>query len=341
MPPDTLAAAEIEAPSREFNHVESIPVDVVDLSIVIVNWNTRHVIVECLESVLANLGGLAAEIIVIDNASTDDSARVIVERFPQVRLIANIANRGFAAANNQGMHIARGRYVLLLNPDTVVLDDVFEKAIAYAQRHPDVGVVGCQVMESAETIQRTCFRFPSPLNTLMWVSGALAWFPKSRIAGRAAYGPWTRLNEREVDVVSGMFMLVRRQAIEQVGLMDEAYFVFAEEADWCYRFRSAGWRCVFAPVGRIMHVDGGSKSTEQASVKMYVEIQKSLLLFHRKHLGWSRWVLSKFLFSTTMVTRLIWWTVWAAAGMGRQSQHKAKQSAAAVRYQWTGKEPTW
>ena len=301
MPPDTLTIAPNTPASRA-------PVAVLDLSIVIVNWNTQHVIVDCLESVLANLGELSAEIIVIDNASTDDSVQVIAERFPQVQLIANDANRGFAAANNQGMRIAHGKYVLLLNPDTVVLDDVFQKTLDHARRHPDVGVVGCQVMESAQTVQRTCFRFPSPLNTLMWVSGALSWLPLSRIAGRAAYGPWNRRDEREVDVVSGMFMLVRREVIEQVGLMDEAYFVFAEEADWCFRFRRAGWRCVFAPVGRIMHVDGGSKSTEQASVKMYVEIQKSLLLFHRKHLGWSRWVLSKILFSTTMVTRLLWWS---------------------------------
>ena len=341
MSPETLTVAEVEAPSREHDHVESGSVDVLDLSIVIVNWNTQHVIVDCLRSVLANLGELSTEVIVIDNASTDDSVQVIAERFPQVQLIANDTNRGFAAANNQGMRMARGAYVLLLNPDTVVLDGAFDKTLAYARRHPDIGVLGCQVMESAQAVQRTCFRFPSPLNTLMWVSGALAWFPRSRIAGRAAYGPWNRRDEREVEVVSGMFMLVRCEAIEQVGLMDEAYFVFAEEADWCYRFRSAGWRCVFAPVGRIVHVDGGSKSTEQASVRMYVEIQKSLLLFHRKHLGWGRWALCKFLFLTTMVTRLAWWTMWAALGVGESSRHKASQSAAAVRYQWTGREPAW
>ncbi len=341
MPPETLALTEIEAPSREFDHEAPMRVGALDLSIVIVNWNTRHVIVDCLESVFANLGTLSGEVIVIDNASTDGSAQTIAGEFPQVRLIANDTNRGFAAANNQGMRIARGAYVLLLNPDTVVLDGAFDKTLAYARRHPDIGVLGCQVMESAQAVQRTCFRFPSPLNTLMWVSGALAWFPRSRIAGRAAYGPWDRRDEREVEVVSGMFMLVRREAIEQVGLMDEAYFVFAEEADWCYRFRSAGWRCVFAPVGRIVHVDGGSKSTEQASVKMYVEIQKSLLLFHCKHSGWGCWALSKLLFLTTMVIRLGWWTVWAALGVGKSSRHKASQSAAAVRYQWTGKEPAW
>ena len=314
---------------------------VLDLSIVIVNWNTQHVIIECLESVYARLGELQAEVILIDNASTDNSVKEISTKFPQVRLIANDTNRGFAGANNQGMEIATGRFLLLLNPDTVVLDDAFAKSIDYLNENPDVGVVGCQVMENAETIQRTCFRYPSIINTLMWVSGALAWKPLSRIAGRAAYGPWDRRSQREVEVVSGMFMLVRREALEEVGFMDEEYFVFAEEADWCYRFRAAGWRCVFAPVGRILHVDGGSMSTNQASVRMYVQIQKSLLLFHRKHLGFAHWLLCKFLFIITMSIRLLWWFIWTALGVGERSAHKARQSAAAVRYHLTSKEPNW
>ena len=338
---EAIAVAEPPVASGERVSEGAMAVDALDLSIVVVNWNTRHVILDCLESILANLDRLSVEVIVVDNASTDGSAHAIGEAFPQVNLIANETNRGFAAANNQAMRIARGKYVLLLNPDTVVLENVFEKALAYAEQHPDVGVVGCQVMESAEMIQRTCFRFPSPLNTFMWVSGALAWFPRSRVAGRAAYGPWDRHDERDVDVVSGMFMLVRSEAIQHVGLMDESFFVFAEEADWCYRFRKSGWRCVFAPVGRIIHVDGGSKSTEQASVKMYVEIQRSLLLFHRKHLGRAQWLLTKLLFLTTMMTRLIWWTLWTALGVGKSSAQKAKQSAAAVRYQCTGREPAW
>lgn len=316
-------------------------IDVLDLSIVIVNWNTHHVIIECLESIYLRLGELQAEVIVIDNASRDNSINEIATRFPQVVLIANDTNRGFAGANNQGMEIATGRFVLLLNPDTVVLDDVFAKSIDYLNENPDVGVVGCQVMESPETIQRTCFKYPSILNTLMWVSGALAFKPLSRIAGRAAYGPWDRRNEREVDVVSGMFMLVRREALEEVGFMDEEYFIFAEEADWCYRFSKAGWRCMFAPVGRILHVDGGSKSTNQASVRMYVQIQKSLLLFHCKHLGFAPWTLCKFLFITTMLIRMLWWFIWAALGVGERSAHKAKQSVAAVWYHLTGKEPKW
>ena len=314
---------------------------VLDLSIVIVNWNTQHVIMDCLESIYLYTGKLHVEVIVIDNASTDNSVKEITACFPHVRLIANDTNRGFAGANNQGMKIATGRFVLLLNPDTVVLDDAFTKSIEYANENPDVGVAGCQVMENAKSIQRTCFRYPSLLNTFLWLSGAASLKPLSRITGRAAYGPWDRRNEREVDVVSGMFMLVRREALEEVGLMDEQYFVFAEEADWCYRFRKAGWRCMFAPVGRILHVDGGSKSTNQSSVRMYVQLQKSMLLFHRKHLGFARWFLCKLLFITTMTIRMLWWFIWTALGIGERSAHKARQSAAAVRYHLTSKEPNW
>ncbi len=312
-----------------------------DLSVVIVSWNTRRVIGACLESVFRNLGNLTAEVIVIDNGSSDHSAQMIAHEFPQVRLIDNDTNRGFAAANNQGIRIARGRHVLLLNPDTVIIGDVLEKTLAYARAHPDAGIVGCQVMEGRAAVQRTCFRFPSPLNTFMWVTGLSAVFPRSRVAGRAAYGPWRRDGERDVDVVSGMFMLARREAIEQVGPMDEKYFVFAEEADWCRRFRDAGWRCVFAPVGRILHVDGGSKSTEQADTRMYVQLQKSVLRFQRKHLGVARWLLAKVLFTTSMVARAAWWRLMAAVGLGTEPRRKARLSAAAARYHLTGKEPAW
>lgn len=304
-----------------------------DLSIIIVGWNTRDFLRDCLASIDANLGSLSAEVIVIDNASSDGSAEMIAAEFPCVRLIANTVNRGFAAANNQGLKAAGGRYLLLLNPDTVILDDVLPRITAWADAHPAAGVVGCQVLENEHTVQRTCFRFPSPLNTLMWVTGLSAWRPRSRLAGRAAYGPWQRDAERDVDVVSGMFMLVRREAFEQVGPMDEGFFVFAEEADWCRRFHDAGWRCVFAPVGRVLHVDGGSKSTDQVSVRMYVEMQKGWLRFHRKHLGLVGWAAAKLLFAVSMAARAIWWR--CVAG----DDARARLSAAAARFHFTGKVP--
>jgi GT2 family glycosyltransferase len=337
VPPDAMTIA----PVQHRKTVTLTPLDVLDLSVVIVNWNTRQVIDECLASVYAHLDDLRAEVIVIDNASTDDSVTHIRQHYPHVRLICNAKNNGFAGANNQGMAVARGRYICLLNPDTVVLDDVFHRTIELADAHSTIGVVGCQVWESRRAIQRTCFRYPSPLNTLMWVSGFSAWFPTHDLFGRAAYGRWTRQDMRDVNVVSGMYMLVKREAIDQVGLMDPDYFVFAEEADWCHRFTAAGWRCVFAPVGRILHVDGGSKSTQQASVKMYVEMQKNILQFHARRRSRFDWLLCAVLFAVSMPLRGVWWSTVSALVRGPMARHKARQSWAATAFHWFRREPCW
>jgi GT2 family glycosyltransferase len=306
-----------------------------DLSVIIVNWNARHVLRDCLDSILRPPRPICLELIVIDNGSADGSSAMLARDFPGIRLIANATNRGFAAANNQGIRLARAPYVLLLNPDTIVLDDALEETLAYARAHPDIAVLGCQVLEHPTIIQRTCFRFPSPLNTLLWLIGASSRFPRSPILGRATYGPWDRRSERQVDVVSGMFMLVPRRAIDDVGLLDEGYFMFTEEADWCRRFWNAGWRCVFAPVGRILHVDGGGKSTEQASVDAHVQMQQSVLRYHRKHLGFLSWMLTKLLFATSSLLRTLCWSLCAAFHLGRSSPHKARQSAQAARFHWT------
>ena len=303
-----------------------------DVSVIIVSWNTSAVLRGCLESILKETRDVAYEIIVIDNASHDDSVPMVQREFPQVKLISNSDNRGFAAANNEGLQIARGRYCLLLNPDTIVLQGAIQKTVAYADAHERAAVVGCQVLESPTVIQRTCFKFPSPLNTLLAVSGLARIFPHSRFFGRAQMTWWDRQDERAVDVVSGMFMLVRRTAMEEVGLMDEAYFIYAEEADWCYRFWQAGWRCLFTPCAQIIHLDGGSKSTSQVSVKMFVQLQKSLLRFHRKNLGVVPWACAKACYVVAMIPRAL--AGWLGAFLKPQSgwSQRARQSVAALKY---------
>jgi GT2 family glycosyltransferase len=309
-----------------------------DVSVIIVNWNTRDILRDCLRSVYEQTCDIAFEVIVIDNASSDGSAAMVKAEFPQVILIANQDNRGFAAANNQGMAIAKGRYLLLLNPDTIVLDHAVQKTMEYADHHPDVGVVGCQVWENDHDIQMTCFPFPSVKIMLIQVMGLRRMFPRSRRFGWINYGEWDRDTEREVDVVSGMFMLVRRSAIDQIGLMDEDYFVYAEETDWCYRFKKAGWRCVFAPVARIIHRDGGNKSTDLVKVKMYVQMQKSILIFHRKNLGIGSWFAAKMIYLGSMFSRLLLFGLLSILGMGRNSSKKAAQSLAAVKFHLFGAE---
>lgn len=309
------------------------------MTVVIVGYNTRELLLDCLRSIYDQTRGVTFDVIVVDNASRDGSVAAVARAFPQVRLIANGQNRGFAAANNQGLRIARGRYILLLNPDTVILDNAIAGMVAFADRHPEAAVVGCQVLEDERTIQRTCFSFPSVLGLLLTGLRLNRLFPRSRFFGRPDLAWWDRNSPREVDVVSGMFFLVRREAMDQVGLLDEDYFVYAEETDWCYRFRKAGWHCLFAPEARIIHRDGGNKSTDQVPVRMYVQLQKSLLIFYRKHRGWSSFVLAKAIYILMMAVRTLIWGTCAALRVGTDPRPRLARAVAALQYHLVGKEP--
>ena len=229
-----------------------------DVSIIIVNWNTRDLLENCLTSVMQQYKNVDFEVIVIDNASTDGSAQQVKGRFPKVILVENRENRGFATANNQGMKIAKGRYIFLLNSDTVILDRTIENMVRFADAHPDTAVVGCKVLNPDGTLQPTCFMFPSLLNIALLVTYLYKLFPRSRFFGREHMTWWDRNDDREVDVVTGCCMLVRREAIQQVGMMDDRFFMYAEETDWCYRFRRGGWKNMFTPTARIVHYGNAS-----------------------------------------------------------------------------------
>jgi len=312
----------------------------VDVSIIIVNWNTRDILRGCLDSIYKQTQGIGFEVVVVDNASSDSSAEMVKQEFPQVILIANAENRGFAAANNQGMRIANGRYVLLLNPDTIILDGAIQKSVEFADKRPDVGVLGCQVWLNDHEIQKTCFAFPTIWGALVQATGLLRMFPLSRIFGSAYYGWWDRKSEMDVDVVSGMFMLVRQEAIQEVGLMDEDYFVYAEETDWCYRFHKAGWRCVFSPIAKIIHLDGGSKSTALIKNKMFVQMQKSMLIFHLKQQGRWSWIVRKGLYIFSMFFRYTIYSMMSLLSQQDNIQKKSDQSLAAIKFHLLGIEPT-
>jgi GT2 family glycosyltransferase len=314
----------------------------VDVSVVIVNWNAAGYLRDCLRSIAEQTRECTYEAIVVDNASDDGSQELLRTEFPDVRAILNDANHGFAGGNNQGIAVARGRYVLLLNPDTLILDGAIDKCVAYADslRDARVGVLGCQVWEDAETIQKTCFQFPSPLNILLTTLGLTSRYPRSRFLSRSEMGWWDRRDEREVDVVSGMFMLVRREAIDEVGPMDDGYFIYAEEADWCYRFWEHGWSCLFTPRARIMHLEGGGKSTQRSalvSARMYVQLQKSILQFHRKNRGVVSWALAQAVYAAAMPVRSALFALMTA--LGRSDRLKLRQALAATRYHLLRIEP--
>ncbi|HML74982.1 MAG TPA: glycosyltransferase family 2 protein [Anaerohalosphaeraceae bacterium] len=253
----------------------------VDISIIVVNWNTRDILKDCLRSVYEQTQDISFELIVVDNASSDSSVSMVKSEFPQVILIVNKENRGFAAANNQGMQIANGRYVLLLNSDTIVLDGAIQKTLVFGDKHPEAAVVGCRVLNPDKSLQPTCFMYPSLLNLFLSSTYLYKSFPRSRFFGRERMTWWFRDDVREVEVVTGCFMLVRKEAIETVGMMDESFFMYAEETDWCYRFKKVGWKLLFTPEAQIVHI--GGQSSKKIKGEMLIQLRMSILYFIKKN----------------------------------------------------------
>jgi len=294
-----------------------------DVSVIIVNWNTRGLLRDCLESVYEQTGDVDVEVIVVDNASTDGSVEMVRSDFESVKLIENAENRGFATANNQGIAVAKGRYVLLLNSDTVVLDSAVAKAVRFADAHPRAAVTGCRVLNPDRTLQPTCFMFPSILNMLLSSTYLYKLFPSSRFFGRERMTWWDRNDVRQVDVVTGCFMLVRREAIDGVGMLDEQFFMYAEETDWCYRFKKNDWEVVFTPVAQIIHL--GGQSTAKKPVAMIVQLRLSILGFIRKHRGRFARLIAGLLTAMFFVVRL---PVWLARAL-----RPARRAEAATKLQ--------
>jgi len=291
--------------------------DNIDVSIIIVNWNTCRITCDCLESIYSDSHKLDYEVIVVDNASEDDSVREIEKHYPRVRLIKNKRNRGFAGANNQGLGVAEGEYVLLLNSDTIILDHAIEKTLMFMREHPDTGICGCRVLNPDKTLQPTCFMYPSALNMLISASYINKLFPKSPLFGREQMTWWDRDCVRDVDVVTGCFMLIKAEVIRQVGPMDENFFMFGEETDWCYRFKKAGWRPVFTPVAEIIHLGGGS--TRLARPKMILQLRSGILQFMHKHYSQCEYRAGCILVAFFYGLRLPFWLVKAIIGDDRQS----------------------
>ena len=258
-----------------------------DVSVVIVNWNTRDILRDCLRTIYDQTRHVAFEVIVVDNASQDGSPDMVRSEFPQAHLVANSTNVGYAAANNQGIKIAQGRYLLVLNSDTLILDRALDKMVDFADAHPQAGVLGCRVRNRDGTLQPTCFMFPSALNSLLSALYLNKLFPRSRFFGREAMTWWGRNDVREVQVVTGCFLFLRREALEAVGCMDERFFMYAEETDWCYRFKKRGWQVLFTPAAEIVHL--GGQSTAQRSAEMLVQLRLSILKFVRKNQGAAAW----------------------------------------------------
>lgn len=279
--------------------------ELVDVSIIIVNWNTKEITRDCLNSIKEQTIGISYEVIVIDNNSSDGSQEMIAGEFPEVVLVANADNRGFATANNQGMSLAHGRYFLLLNSDTIVLDGAIQRCIAFADKKTDAGVIGCKVLNGDGSLQPSCFMYPSLLNLFLSATYLYKMFPGSRFFGREFMTWWPHDTEQEVQVVRGCFMLVKREAYEQVGPMDSNFFMYGEETDWCYQYARLGWRILFTPTAEIIHL--GGQSTLQVKPQMTLQLRSGILQFVQKNHNFLYYYAACLLVSVWFGARLLPW----------------------------------
>ncbi len=249
------------------------------LSIIIVNWNTRDLLGQCLDSIYAPLPDDKFEVWVVDNASSDGSTQVVHERFPQVRLIENRENVGFARANNQAVRESMGRYVLLLNPDTEVKPGALETLVRFMDDHPEAGAAGARLINPDSTLQSSCHPAPTLFGEFWRLFHLDALWPY------ACYNMarWDLAMPREVDVVQGACMILRREALDQVGLLDEDYFIYSEEVDLCHRLRRHGWKVYWVPQAVVVH--HGGQSTQQVAAEMFLRLYQGKVLYFRKHHG--------------------------------------------------------
>jgi hypothetical protein len=270
-----------------------------DLSVIIVNWNVRPLLERCLASVTesAQRGGLNCELIVVDNASTDGSPDMVRRLFPTVELICSDANLGFARANNLGASRAGGRYLLFLNPDTEVVGDALPTMVAYMDQHPAVGLLGPKLLFPDGRVQPSRRRFPTLATAFLESTVVQQWFPQNRTLDRYYVRDRSDDVEQDVDWVVGACMLIRREAWDEIGPLDERFFMYSEELDWCRRLKSAGWRVVYLPSATVVHYEG--QSSAQVVPARHIYFQSSKVLYFRKHHGpWAGGALRVFLLAT-------------------------------------------
>lgn len=259
------------------------------LSVIVVSWNTLVLLRHCLETLQQDIAGIDSEVFVVDNASADGSAQMVASEFPQVTLIANQENYGFARANNQALGSASGRNIMLLNPDTEVQPGAINALLNFLETHPRAGVVAPQLLNSDGSIQRSCRQFPTFLGMLYELLGLSKLFPANTRFRQYKMLDWNHDDERQVDQPEGACLLLRREVIEQVGNLDEGFFMLFEEVDWCYRIKQAGWEIWFTPAARIIHHYG--QSIKQVKARMIISSHRGLYRFWQKHYRKGRWYL--------------------------------------------------
>ena len=272
------------------------------LSVIIVNYNVKYFLEQCLYSVRAACQGMEAEVIVVDNHSVDGSVEMIRSRFPEVRCIGNTVNAGFSKANNQALRVATGEYVLLLNPDTLVEEDTLKKVVDFMDQHPDGGALGVKMIDgSGRFLPESKRGLPTPSAAFFKMTGLAALFPRSRVFSKYHLRYLDENQVHAVDVLSGAFMLIRAAVLRKTGLLDEDYFMYGEDIDLSYRILKAGFKNYYYPLTRIIHYKG--ESTRKTSINYVVVFYRAMIIFARKHFSRQHASLFSFLISMAIYLR--------------------------------------
>lgn len=252
------------------------------LSVIIVNYNVQHFLEQCLHSVREAASRVPTEVWVVDNNSVDGSVAMVREKFPEVKVIANKDNPGFSKGNNQAIVESTGEYVLLLNPDTVVEEDTFEKVVHFMDSHPDAGGLGVKMIDGKGNFLPESKRgLPTPAVAFYKIFGLSRLFPKSKRFGRYHLGYLDMDKTHEVDVLSGAFMLLRKSVLDKIGLLDESFFMYGEDIDLSYRITLAGYKNYYFPDTRIIHYKG--ESTKKSSINYVFVFYRAMVIFAEKH----------------------------------------------------------
>ena len=252
------------------------------ISVIIVNYNVEFFLEQCLNSVRKALEHVSGEVFVVDNNSIDGSVEMVRRKFPEVHLIANKENVGFSRANNQAIRTSKGEYVLLLNPDTVVEEDTFIKVIRFMDEHPDAGGLGVRMLDGkGKFLPESKRGLPVPMVAFSKIFGLSRLFPRSKYFGRYHLGYLSEFETNEIDILSGAFMLMRKETLDKVGLLDEAFFMYGEDIDLSYRIQKGGYKNYYFPETRIIHYKG--ESTKKSSVNYVFVFYRAMVIFAKKH----------------------------------------------------------
>lgn len=281
-----------------------------DISVIIVNYNVRHFLEQCLYSVRAAMKGLEGEIIVVDNDSRDKSIDYLSPSFPEVQFLANEENIGFAKACNQGLAVSKGKYILFLNPDTIIPENCFESCIGFFEQHPDAGALGCRMLDGSGNFLRESKRaFPSPMTSLYKLFGFSRLFPRSRLFSRYHLGHLPSDQDNEVDVLAGAFFMTTKEVLDKVGSFDEIFFMYGEDVDLSYRIQKSGYRNYYYAGVSIIHFKG--ESTRKGSMNYVRMFYQAMSIFVRKHYGGSR---------AGIFNTLIHFAIWIRAALTASGQ---------------------